>query len=75
MLEVRREAGWLSEGDNNTPSKQDDGTVLVGFESFPEYVIFASAFDDQGVQGAVLARHVRTNLNVFIVFPEPDIIT
>ncbi len=45
---------------------------LVGFESFPNYDIFASAFDDQGTRGAVLARCTCTNAAVVIVFPEPD---
>jgi hypothetical protein len=59
VLEVRREYGCC-------------GTELVGFESFPNYDIFASAFDDQGTRGAVLARCTRTNAAVVIVFPEPD---
>lgn len=88
VLEVRREGGWsdgqawppcTTVAVNREPDAQghadrddNDGGELVGFESFPGYAIFASAFDDQGSRGAVLARCVRTNANVVIVFPEPD---
>ena len=62
VLEVRRESGWSCEA----------GADLVGFESCPGFELFASAFDDQGTTGAVLARCTRTGTPVVIVFPEPD---
>ena len=52
-----------------------DELVLVGYESFPGYEIFAHAFDDEGEFGAVLARDLNAERNVVIVFPEhrPDV--
>jgi hypothetical protein len=52
-----------------------EGGALVGFLSFPGFRLFASAFDDQGQRGAVLARCERTQANALIVFPQLDPLT
>ena len=67
VLELRREDGWND--DVEGPANGE----LVGFESFPGFRLFASAFDDQGQRGAVLAQCMRTGRNAIIVFPEPDL--
>lgn len=43
---------------------------LIGYESFPGFRIFAHAFDDRGGYGAVLARDLKNDRNVVIVFRE-----